>query len=219
MEQSEIQGYVGSPFQEEAGALIPRAEDIPLYEENAEVLRRQEEIAEDEEVIEHFRRQIKKADGRQKMSEIHEVIETSLPAKSHIPVTTPRLSTSPKRPKSSEKLFQEKEPLPDVGEIPDTPGRDRDMTKLYMQVSAAAERETDDVTVTKKREEKERISEKKEDKPKEDRQQEEKVEDGRPIQPGSLDANIIIADFMSTKHASKSGIFLFNIQFYFTCKK
>lgn len=181
---------------------------MPLDLEDPEVLRRQQEIAEDEEVIEHFRRQIKKADGRQKMTEVQELIETSLPAKSNMPVTTPRLSTSPKRPKSPEKIYQEKESIPDVGVVPHTPGRDCYMKKLYMQVSAAAEQEKGAVQVTQKP----KSAQKKEDSHREDdsaRQKEqpaevaEKVDMGLPIQPGSTDANAIIADFIATKRASK----------------
>lgn len=206
-------GYMGTPFQEEAGALIPRDEYIPLDEEDPGVLRRQQEIAEDEEVIEHFKRQLKQADTRQKVSEVNALIETSLPAKSQMPVTTPRVSTSPRRIKSPEKLFQKTPPLPDVGEVPDRPETDPDYTKLYMQVSAAADMEAGDVIVTKKMEEKKiapkqkkRIEDRKrlegEAKPVE--RVEERADVRVPIQPGSTDANRIIADFMS--EASKFHI-------------
>lgn len=205
--QIEDRGYEGSPFQSIAGALVLEEEYMPPDDIDPESLRREQEIAEDEEVIEHFRRQIMIADTQQNISDVVELVHSSLPATSHIPVTTPRLSASPRRQKSSEKLYQEKEGLPDVGDVPVTKDKDRTMSKLQMQVAAAAEKERDAITISPRRDQDlgihESVAAQKETTSDQPQHVTEQVEPTTPIQPGSPRANIIIADFMSSKRESR----------------
>lgn len=206
--QIEPPGYEGSPFQDVAGALVPREEYLPLDEVDPETLRRELEIAEDQEVIEHFRRQIKKADTQKAISEVAGLAESSLPVKSNIPVTTPRLSPSPRRQKSSEKLYEEKEGLPDIGDIPVSEEKDTAMSKLHKQLAAAAGKESDAITISPRRqleaEIHERVPEARTDGVSDQSQHvTDQIEPTTPIQPGSPGANAIIADFASARAESR----------------
>lgn len=196
--RTESPGYTGTPFQDMAGALVPRDEYVSPEEEDPDKLRRQLEIAEDEEVIEHFRRQLKQAGARQKISEVTELIQSSLPAKADIPVTTPRISPSPRRPKSPEKLLEEPVSLPSVGDVTPSEDKDASMYKVYLEAQAVAEpvEELSEVEPEQEFGYDQQIS----------AQQEDEVrEPDLPIQPGSPAANAILAEYAASKEEGKSN--------------
>lgn len=177
---------------------------MPPDEEDNEISMRQLEIDEDEEVIEHFRRQLKQADTRQKMSEVRKLVQSSSPAKAHMPVTTPRLSTSPRRPRSSEQLYQKKAELPDVGEVSVTSEKDSDMSKLFLQMGTLSDQQVSK-SIKQELQAEQTTSIQKEiggasEQPGEG---EDPLEFTSPIQPGSPAANAILAEYMESRRRGK----------------
>ncbi|CAH2006172.1 unnamed protein product [Acanthoscelides obtectus] len=144
-DQEQEGGWEGEGGEEEEGGIEGEAEE----EESADTAKRREEIMQDAKLLEYFKGKLEKAQHKQKMMKFSEKLGEAVPARSGIPVTTPKPSVLPQRIPNAEMLLSSGIPgaealppgeqlrLPEPKPLP--PGKDEPMFRMYEKITGAIE--------------------------------------------------------------------------------
>ncbi|CAG9813384.1 unnamed protein product [Phaedon cochleariae] len=135
-------------------AEIPPVQDLVPFDENFDDIDQsqyQDEVDQDRRLLKYFKGKIAQSGVKQRLAERNRQVRGACPAKSGIPLTTPRPSVIPKRQKSSEKLYEHEEHLPHLTESPGKGQhkhptsnlKDPEVYKLFDEASALVSRDDD----------------------------------------------------------------------------